>query len=220
LQKPFVAEETPQSYGIHTYSEAEIQQSKDLSQEFRKFWNEKAGELCKDKSVKGKLRNKIALQGAIYTSWSLHKTNLPQVKAEEVQAKARTLYKDDIAWSHVLKSVTRNVERILSAHAKVNHLYQAMDGSSTTAEKELEEGMHELHKAQDALLKAIERRLADIALIEHEEEQKTALVTTSPVTLSDNELESLIAIEKESQQTPFEEDPCAPQPVIVNHLQD
>ena len=75
-----------------------------------------------------------------------------------------------------------------------------MDGSSTTAEKELEEGMHELHKAQDALLKAIERGLADIALIaiEHEEEQKAALVTTSSVTLSDNELESLIAIEKES----------------------
>jgi len=54
--------------------------------------------------------------------------------------------------------------------------------------------MHEIHKAQDALLKAIERRLADIAWIEHEEE-----------------LESLIAIEKESQQTPLE-DPCAPQP--------
>jgi len=34
----------------------------------------KAGELCKDKSMKGKLRNKIALQGAIYTSWALHKT--------------------------------------------------------------------------------------------------------------------------------------------------
>jgi len=82
--------------------------------------------------VKGKLRNKIALQGAICTSWALHKTNLLQLKAEEVQAKARTLYKDDIAWSHVLKSVTRNVERMLSAHAMVNHLYQAMDGSSTT----------------------------------------------------------------------------------------
>jgi len=39
-------------------------------------------------------------------------------------------------------------------------------------EKELEEGMHELCKAQDALLKAVERRLEDIALIERKEEQK------------------------------------------------
>ena len=61
LQKPCVAEETPQSYGIHTYTEAEIQ-SKDLTQNFRKFWNKKANELCKDKNVKGKLRNKMALK--------------------------------------------------------------------------------------------------------------------------------------------------------------
>ena len=54
----------------------------------------KAGELCKDKSLKGKLCNKIALQGAIYTFWALHETNLLQLEAEEVQAKARTQYKD------------------------------------------------------------------------------------------------------------------------------
>jgi len=47
---------------------------------------------------------------------------------------------------------------MLSAHAMVNHLYQTMDASSDT-EKELEEGMHEFCKAQDALLKAVERRL-------------------------------------------------------------
>ena len=72
--------------------------------------------------------------------------------------------------------------------------------------------MHELRKAQDALLKAMERRQTDIALVEREEEQKTALVANCPVRLSDDELVSLIqTIEKESQQTQFEADPCAPQ---------
>jgi len=49
--------------------------------------------------------------------------------------------------------------------------------------------LHELCKAQDALLKAVERRLEDIALIERKEEQKTALFTTSLVRLSNDELE-------------------------------
>ena len=61
-----VAEETPRSYGIHTYTDEEISKAKGLNQEFRKFRNEKAADLCRDSSVRGKLQNKVAIQGAIY----------------------------------------------------------------------------------------------------------------------------------------------------------
>ena len=43
---------------------------------YRKFWNEKAYELCSDKEIRHKLNDKVAIQGAINTSWTLYKSGL------------------------------------------------------------------------------------------------------------------------------------------------
>ena len=204
-----IAEETPRSYGINTYTDEEIRKSKGLNQEFRRFWNEKAAELCRDRSVRGKLQNKVAIQGAIYTSWTLHKTSLLQIKAEQVQEEARKAYRDEIALSHLLTPIISNLERMQSAHAMVTHTYKTISDSSCSdqmkAEKELEEEMHELRKAQDALSTAIERRQSDLQKIE-KAEQGTLQLATSPVKISDKEVEHLVKqIENESQMMDFED---------------
>ena len=67
---------TPQYMGIHIFSLEEITESIGLNREYRKFWNEKAYELCSDKEIRHKLNDKVAIQGAINTSWTLYKSGL------------------------------------------------------------------------------------------------------------------------------------------------
>ena len=106
------------------------------------------------------------------------------------------------------------MERMETAHVMLNHVYQTMSSTSTytdrtKAEKDLEEGMHAFYKAQDALSKAIERRSADIQVIERERdwEQGELHIAMSPVSLSDNEVEGII----KTIRTDFEGDQ-SPQP--------
>ena len=49
-----------------------------------------------DRSIHGKLQSKAAIQGTIYTSWTLHKTHL-QLQVDELQDEAKKIYHDDIA---------------------------------------------------------------------------------------------------------------------------
>lgn len=85
---------SPEYYGIHIYTEEELSSSTGLQKQFRIYWNEKANEICSDKSIRSKLHNKAAIQGTIYTSWSLHKTHLLQLQVEEFEAQAKKVYPD------------------------------------------------------------------------------------------------------------------------------
>lgn len=67
--KSTVAPQTPQSYGIHIYTPQEVDEAKGLEKDYRRFWNEKAAEICQDKSSRLMLGDKVAIQGAINTSW-------------------------------------------------------------------------------------------------------------------------------------------------------
>ena len=145
-----------------------------------------------------------------YTSWTLHKTSLLQINSEQVQEEARKAYHDEILLSHILTPITSNVERICmqSAHAMVTHTYKTISDSSCSdqmkAEKELEEEMHKLRKAQDALSKAIDRRQSDLQKIEKGDQE--AQIATSTVKILDNEVEHLVKqIETESQMMNFED---------------
>ena len=95
-----------------------------------------------------------------------------------------------------------------SAHAMVTHTYKTISDSSCSdqmkAEKELEEEMHKLRKAQDALSKAIDRRQSDLQKIEKGDQE--AQIATSTVKILDNEVEHLVKqIETESQMMNFED---------------
>ena len=62
--------ESPQEFGIHVYTQAQIESSKGMLKDYRLFWNDKVYELCSDVAVREKLKDKSAIQGAINVSWT------------------------------------------------------------------------------------------------------------------------------------------------------
>ena len=57
------------------FSDKAVAESTGLDKDYKAFWNAKAIELCQDRAVRHKLREKAAIQGAINTSWTLHKSD-------------------------------------------------------------------------------------------------------------------------------------------------
>ena len=186
----------PPGYGIHIYTQSEIEKSPGNQKEFRKFWNEKAFELCSNPSVTRKLQgNRAAIEGVIYSSWTRHKTSLLELQVEELEAKYVKVYKDKVTRDHALIVVKKNMERMLQAHASTDDTYSLISQSqeySTSLESQLTDAVTELKKAQDALLKAIERRQMDIDLAERED----VLVASSPEPLSQHEIEAMVKVVK------------------------
>ena len=185
------AKEIVQSLGIHLYTNEEIKGAKGLQKEFRSFWNEKAEELCKDPSVRmGKLKSSsTAIRGAIYTSWTLHKCSFLQLRGEKLQSDLKDVYKDDTALTDVLSAVNRNIDRMKTAHATVTQIYSTAS-SDHDIEHDLNEGMHELRRAQDALSKSIDRRQVDIN-VTFVEQETAILIAGPPEQLSHDEVEQM-----------------------------
>lgn len=66
---------------IHMFSDKDIA---GLDRNYKEFWNAQAADLCQDKVVRHKLKDEASIQGAINTSWILHKSDLLQLQAEEL----------------------------------------------------------------------------------------------------------------------------------------
>ena len=96
---------TPQYMGVHVFSDKDIADSSGLDRDYKKFWNAKAADLCQDKAVRHKLNDKAAIQGAINTSWTLHKSGLLQLQADELAVYASAVHRDEIAQAATLSSV-------------------------------------------------------------------------------------------------------------------
>lgn len=186
----------PSTYGLHIYTPPEIENSHGNMKEFRKFWNEKAVELCSDSRVTYKLQgNRSAIEGAIYSSWTLHKTSLLQLRVEKVEAQSSKVYKDEVVKDHVLTVVRKNLQRMLQAQTSVNQLYtEISESESASLESNLTVEISELKKSQEALIKALEKQEADLALAEREEGK--LMIADSPVQLPEHELETLVKIVK------------------------
>ena len=198
----YTAVTTPESYGIHMYTSTEVSSAQGLQQSFRKFWNEKALELCSDSVTRCKLKNKAAIQGAIHLSWTLHKTDLLKLQAEEMGEDMKLIYSDEATQKHMLTPITRNTDRMLIASAAVTRLYSEMGGSDTVdickLEDDLDKELTELRKAQDALNKAIQRRRSDLDLSNREIHE--IMRAESPIQLSDTEMQQLVSIMREEAQ--------------------
>ena len=187
---------SPQHYGIHVYSKEEIEDAVGLKQEFRRFWNDKAVELCKDKSVRDKLHNKNAIEGALYSSWRLQSTHLLQLEAEVIQ-EAKLYIADDVSRAAFLSSVDKNMERMLEAHVSTNHVYEMMatsdPGTKEKIEMDLQEQISQLKTAQNALKKSIHDKRQQLSMEKDVARQETdLLMTNSPVSLSESEIEMVI----------------------------
>ena len=107
---------------INLYTEADISSAVGLQRDFRTYWNDKAHEICADKTIRAHLGSKAAIQGTIYTSWTLHKTHLLELQAEELQGVAKQLYNDEIALLADFSTIKNNLERMLQCYASVTTL--------------------------------------------------------------------------------------------------
>ena len=189
---------SPQHYGIHVYTQEEIKGAVGLKQEFRKFWNDKAVEICKDESVCDKLHNKNAIEGAIYSSWRLQSTHLLRIQAEEIIQEAKLHIADEVSRARFLSSISKNMERMLEAHVSTNDMYEMMaatndDGAKKKMETELHEQISRLKTAQNALKKSIHDKQQQLSIEKDiAEQENNLLISSSPTRLSDSEIENVI----------------------------
>ena len=155
----------PQDFGIHVYTTQEIEQSKGLIKEYRKFWNAKSIEYCRDKRVTSKMDG-AAIKGAINTSWLLHKSMLLELQSQQIEGRAAGVYSKK-SIDHMLAPIKRNLDRVKIAKVTMDMLYEELSQLTTTEdkstkEKEMEQATTELKRALDALQKALQRKERDI----------------------------------------------------------
>lgn len=199
---------TPENYGIKVYSKSEIESASGLKQEYLKFWNDKAAELCEDKNVREKFQNnKRAIMGAINSSWTLHRTELLQLQAEEVAEEAKTVYTDEVRREQFLSSIRSNVTKMQDATSSVTQLYHIMDNSTPTEilgmEEDLTKEVSKLKHCQDALIKALQRKREDILACGRDEYE--LMKCDAPEEISQSDIHQLANIvKKEAQGTDFE----------------
>ena len=195
--------ESPQEFGIHVYTQAQIESSKGMLKDYRLFWNDKVYELCSDVSVREKLKDKSAIQGAINVSWTMQKSSLLQIQADEVREESKTIYTDPVGRAHLLTPIERNLKRVLETHAYVQQLCDDSDLPLDKLENTIDSELQELKKAWDALNKALENRRQDMEQVRQKMVEKHTV--KSPVKLSDMEIEDLAhSIKMESQIEDYE----------------
>jgi hypothetical protein len=195
---------TPESLGVKIYTKEEIEASSGLKKTYLLFWNDKARELCQDKGVCEQMRgNKRAFMGAINCSWTIHRTEIIKLQAEEVIELASKVYLDEVSREHKLSSIRpKNISRVNEAHdatCTFYHLLRESDASEIKAmEDDLTKKVHDLKVAQEALLKAIQRKREDTFADQHDRETDS-IMAGSPVQLSSDEVEVLVDAVKEEE---------------------
>ena len=196
---------TPVSMGVKMYTKEDIEASSGMKKLYFQFWNDKACELCKDESVREKMKgNKRAFMGAINCSWTIHRTKIIQLQAEEVIELAGKVYPDEVAREQKLTSIRNNVSRVKEALDSTNSFYEITKDSDPSEiegmEDELTTKVRELKVAQEALLKAIHRKREDM-LGDHNDAEADFMTAESPVKLSSDDVEVLVDAIKEDAST-------------------
>ena len=172
--------------GLTLYTEEEISESKGMDKSFKQFWNRKVEEISTDKSCKKRLQSRSSMQGAIYTAWTLQKTEYLVIEADEIKKISK-----DLAHLKSLKKMNTCHYDVIAEYNYLEELHK--EGASrdliAIAEKKIEEKMSDLKKAQLALTKAIARRRETA----HHEEIKRAQdqSSTTSLSLSENDTQSL-----------------------------
>ncbi len=159
-------------HGLKIYNEKEIREAPGTEKDFRLFWNEQAKELCTNSAVRLHLGNKSGLVGAIKTSWVLHKSDLLQLRYDELEKLAQ-VYGDESTIARKLESPQNNLARMHKARIAVQQTYEDISKSTSRSNKtmlsaQLTSHMSELRKAQDAFQKACKRKYDEIALLQQQ----------------------------------------------------
>lgn len=142
--------------------------------------------------------------GAINCSWTIHRSEIIQLQAEEVIELASKVYLDEVNREHKLSSIRKNITRVNEAHDATCAFYRILRESDAFEVKAMEEDLtkkvHDLKVAQEALLKAIQRKREDIFAAQHDCETDV-IMAGSPVQLSSDEVEVLVDAIKEEANT-------------------
>ena len=153
--------------GIKVYTATEIGDSvSSMEQRFRKYWNQKAEEICANKEAYMLLKNNTAIQGAIHSAWILKKSELLLVEADHMRKVASEVYQTDILPTK-LKTIDRNTEKLDKTLQSINSLYATLSPSSNVTERKavgdkMEVEVTCIKKNQEALRKALERLRNDV----------------------------------------------------------
>ena len=183
-------------YGFKVYSNLEIDSATGkFEKEFRKFWNKEAEMLARDSRLR--TLGKLQLHGIINTAWSLHKSTLLKLEIQQLEQLEKRVSDTDFRIKKRDDSVVKNFERMEVAHFAIETTHEqlkklkrsliSLPSNSTVncscreamrkeildTESRLHADIHELKKAQDALRKAIMKRMAEIEdqLLKEESEQ-------------------------------------------------
>ena len=152
---------------VYLYSESTIDKATDRRQEYYRFWNEKAEELCSSPSFSK--YSKQELHGIIDTHWRMHATELCIGDAEQEQELAKSLSEEIPGHKLALsvKTVSKNLnllreqdQHIRSINEEITALRaQGLSPQVKTSikqkEEELKNSLTELKLAQDRLRKSV-----------------------------------------------------------------
>ena len=188
--------------GIKLYSEEEIKESGEgLDKTFKQFWNKRIKEITTDESCKKLLPSKAAIKGAVYTDWTLEKTSLLEVEADEIKMKASKLhiYRKKRAEDAKIVNMTKNVSDMKNKHDTLVALFERGELEDGMIEdNEIDIALKDLKKAQDALKKSITRRKLEIKQLQStdSETNDVTLVNDDEIALTDSEINTVVAVIK------------------------
>ena len=169
---------TPEYFGIRIYTTAEIQSAEGFEKAYRSFWNEKALSMCLNKFTRVKLsQDKLAVHGAINTSWTLHKVDLLELKAEEMKRRILEVFSDKVTALRKISSIEKNVARMRASATAINSLYSEAEANlSHSSLERIEDAtskeLTELRKSQEALIKAMKRKEMELQVNQVVEAEK------------------------------------------------
>ena len=176
---------------VKIFTESEIEGSAGLQKVYRKFWNEKAEEICSNNNLKSFKAGEV--QGAINVAWTLEKSrhlkeDIDKMKEEMSQPCSSNAVAKKVIASN--KTIEKNSNRVERAHKELSktqnelmearlELFRSTNGSQRKdfiakieqREKTLDADLTELRKAQDALRKAldIKRKLLNASKSENKD---------------------------------------------------
>lgn len=161
---------------VKVFTESEIEVSTGLRKVYRRFWNDKAEEICSSRSL-----NKFKpgeIQGAINVAWTLEKTRHLKEEMEKVnmesgqqcqskavlrklQTSAKTIDKNSLRVENAHETLSKTQKELTNARFE---LFQSANSCQhknalekiEKQEKDLEANLTELRKAQDALRKSLD----------------------------------------------------------------
>ena len=137
-----------------------------------------------------KLRDKTAIQGTINSAWTLHKSDLLELQADEVTVYVGEILGNDLTKEATLSTVNKNKEKMIDLIDSLR-IVHAKEGEKRG--EEITELMRDLRKCQSALKKSIDHKY---------EEMRTIPFTAHDPEMSPNEVE--IMVEEIANETYFE----------------